>query len=131
MDQINDLVGDLIGKLTELSVNPRLSEDQRTEISKDCDTQKQKQDERSSKADDMHRAADELYVLWQEPVVAAPPTPIPAPASMGRRYYSMDGLKPVTLSIKSSYFEWLEFRRSFTEWTQLLHRSPTINGPGT
>ena len=35
----------------------------------------------------------------------------------------MDGLKPVTLSIESSYFDWLEFRRSFTEWTQACFKT--------
>ena len=30
----------------------------------------------------------------------------------------MDSLKPTTLSIESSYFDWLEFRNSFSEWTK-------------
>ena len=45
MSQINELVRDLLGGLTELSADPRLSEDQKKDIAKDCETQMMKQDD--------------------------------------------------------------------------------------
>ena len=36
-------------------------------------------------------------------------------------YYPMDHLMPITLSIEATYFEWLEFRKNYSEWTQACY----------
>ena len=47
----------------------------------------------------------------------------PAPdAGARRRYYAMDRLMPTTLSIEATYYEWLEFRKGYMEWTKACYK---------
>ena len=87
MSPINIRVCDLIGDLTKISADPRLSAALKQEITKDCETQMTKHDDRSAANDRLHVRAFELYVMWEDiPTVVAPP-PAPAPDHGGGRRY--------------------------------------------
>ena len=56
---------ELIGKLTEIGTNVKLSAEQVDAITKDIDEQMEKQGDRSVHNDRLHRKADELYSIWE------------------------------------------------------------------
>ena len=120
------MVSDLTCGLSEIQHEPGITKEHIEELKKDIAKKEQEVDERASKVNEWVQETDRIFRAWN--VKAVPPTPAPAPAmaptlTAKRRFVPIDGFKPKTLSIESSYEDWVDFRKRFIIYAKACYES--------
>ena len=92
--------------------------------------QEKKLDERADNVHGLVKGADAMFRRWKvdptpPPVPRAAPTPASAPPAR-RRFVPIDAYKPTTLSIETSYEDWLDFKNRFKIWGRACYKSVNL-----